>query len=68
MARGRSVSRARYKDGGVADATLFNKADGLTWRTAKQTRGESDIDAWLGKRGQAGRLAMRGFPKNNRFR
>ncbi len=32
MTRGKGVRLQKYKDGGVADARVFNKADGLTWQ------------------------------------
>ena len=31
MTRGKGVSLQRYKDGGLSDARVFKKADGLTW-------------------------------------
>ena len=31
MTRGKGVRLQKYKDGGVADARVFTKADGLTW-------------------------------------
>ena len=67
MARGRGITLQRYKDGGLADATVFKKADGLTWRIGDKTRTETDLVTWIGKRAQAGRMAPRGFAKSNRF-
>ena len=68
MNRGRGVVLQRYRDGGLADAKTLTLADGLTWQQAGgRTRTETDLEMWLGKRGQAGRLAPKGFPKNNRF-
>jgi topoisomerase-4 subunit A len=68
MNRGRGVVLQRYRDGGLADAKTMNLADGLTWRQgAGRTRTELELDMWLGKRGQAGRLAPKGFPKSHRF-
>ncbi len=68
MNRGRGVVLQRYKEGGMADAKTMNLADGLTWRQAGgRTRTEMDLDMWLGKRSQAGRLAPKGFPKNHKF-
>ena len=68
MNRGRGVVLQRYKDGGLADAKTMNVADGLTWRQAGgRTRTEVDLETWLGKRSQAGRLAPKGFPKHHKF-
>ncbi len=68
MARGKGVRLQKYKDGGLADATTFALADGLTWKDpAGRTRTESDLSEWLAKRATAGRTAPRGFPRDNRF-
>jgi topoisomerase-4 subunit A len=67
MSRGKGVLLQRYRDGGLADARVFALADGLSWPTAKGLRVITDLTAWLGKRGQAGRMAPHGFPRNNRF-
>jgi topoisomerase-4 subunit A len=61
MNRGRGVILQRFKDGGLLDAKTFRLKDGLTWRTGSRTRTELDLLAWLGKRGQAGRLPPRGL-------
>ncbi len=67
MARGRGVILQRYKNGGLADLKVFDRAEGLTWRTGAGVRTETDIAAWLGSRGQAGRLPPAGFPRSGRF-
>jgi topoisomerase-4 subunit A len=67
MSRGKGVLLQRYRGGGLADARVFALADGLSWPTAKGLRVVTDLTAWLGKRGQAGRMAPHGFPRNNRF-
>ncbi len=68
MARGKGVRLQRYKDGGLSDATTFNLIDGLSWKDpAGRTRTETDLGEWLGKRATAGRMAPRGFPRDNRF-
>ncbi|MGY8961548.1 MAG: DNA gyrase subunit A, partial [Alphaproteobacteria bacterium] len=67
MARGRGVILQRYKDGGMSDITVFDKAQGLQWRTGERTRTETDLQDWAGRRAQAGRLPPRGFPRNNKF-
>jgi len=68
MARGKGVRLQKYKDGGLSDATTFALADGLTWKDpAGRTRTETALDEWMGKRATAGRMAPRGFPRDNRF-
>ena len=68
LARGKGVRLQKFKDGGLSDATTFTLADGLSWRDpAGRTRTESDLTDWLGKRASAGRMAPRGFPRDNRF-
>ena len=68
MARGKGVRLQKYKDGGLADATTFVLAQGLAWKDpAGRTRTEPDLTEWLGARAGAGRMAPRGFPRDNRF-
>ena len=67
MSRGRGVKLQSYKDGGLSDVTTFVLKEGLPWKTGAGVRTESDIKAYIGKRSQAGRVAMRGFPRNSRF-
>ena len=68
MGRGKGVRLQKFKDGGLSDAITFALADGLTWRDpAGRTRTEGDLDEWLAKRATAGRMAPRGFPRDNKF-
>ena len=68
MARGKGVRLQKYKDGGLSDARAFTLADGLSWKDpAGRTRTETDLGEWLGKRAGTGRMAPRGFPRDNRF-
>ncbi|WGT48829.1 DNA topoisomerase IV subunit A [Thioclava nitratireducens] len=68
MARGKGVRLQKYKDGGLSDAKTFTLADGLSWKDpAGRTRTETDLAEWTGKRASAGRMAPRGFPRDNRF-
>ncbi len=68
MGRGKGVRLQKYKDGGLADAMTFRLADGLSWKDpAGRTRTEPDLTEWLAKRATAGRMAPRGFPRDNRF-
>ncbi|MFD1883220.1 DNA topoisomerase IV subunit A [Paracoccus pacificus] len=68
MARGKGVRLQKFKDGGLSDATLITLAAGLSWLDpAGRTRTETDLSEWLGKRATAGRMAPRGFPRDNKF-
>jgi topoisomerase-4 subunit A len=68
MGRGKGVRLQKYKDGGLSDATTFVLADGLSWHDpAGRTRTETALAEWQGKRASAGRMAPRGFPRDNRF-
>ncbi|MGB3177641.1 MAG: DNA topoisomerase IV subunit A [Albidovulum sp.] len=68
MGRGKGVRMQKYKDGGLSDAITFTLADGLSWKDpAGRTRTETLLDEWVAKRAAAGRMAPRGFPRDNRF-
>ncbi|GLQ06439.1 DNA topoisomerase IV subunit A [Sneathiella chinensis] len=67
MTRGRGVMLQRYRDGGLSDIKTFNREEGLTWRSGERTRTETDLTGWYTRRGNAGRLAPRGFNRNNKF-
>ena len=70
MAKGQGVTLQRYRDGGMADATTFRMADGLSWKMGGESgrvRTESDMRLWKVARGAAGRLPPNGFPRDNKF-
>ena len=68
MGRGKGVRLQKYKDGGLADARSFVLANGLSWLDpAGRTRSETELAEWQAKRASAGRMAPRGFPRDNRF-
>ena len=68
MGRGKGVRLQKYKDGGLSDARTFTLAEGLSWLDpAGRTRTETDLGEWQGKRAGTGRMAPRGFPRDNRF-
>ena len=68
MTRGKGVRLQRYKDGGLADVRVFEKAEGLTWTdSADRLFTLTEFVEWVGQRAQAGRLAPKGFPKSNKF-
>lgn len=68
MGRGKGVRLQKYKDGGLSDARTLARSEGLSWSDpAGRTRTETDLTEWEGKRASAGRMAPRGFPRDNRF-
>ncbi len=67
MTRGRGVQLQAYRDGGLSDAKVFNRADGLSWTLGERTRTEADLRPWLGNRAGAGKAPPNGFPRGNRF-
>ena len=68
MQRGKGVILQRYKDGELSDIKVFNLAEGLSWQMGGgRTRTETDLLAWQGKRGAAGKLPPNGFPRPARF-
>ena len=68
MAKGKGVRLQKYKDGGLSDAITFTRAEGLSWKDpAGRTRTETDLIEWTGARASAGKMAPRGFPRDNRF-
>ena len=68
LGRGKGVRLQKYKDGGLSDAITFNVSEGLSWLDpAGRTRSELDLSEWSAKRASAGRMAPRGFPRDNKF-
>ncbi|PJE31403.1 topoisomerase-4 subunit A [Pseudooceanicola antarcticus] len=68
MTRGKGVRLQKYKDGGLSDLTTIVLADGLSWHDpAGRTRTEAELAEWMGKRAGTGRMAPRGFPRDNTF-
>src|SRR5215475_1730339 len=68
MPRGKGVRLQRYKDGGLADAKVFRKKDGLAYTDAAgRSFVVTELRDWWGARAQAGRLPPKGFPKSGRF-
>lgn len=70
MTRGKGNIMQRYKDGGISDAQVFAKSDGLSWvdpagRTF--TLSFTELRDWIGKRAQAGRMVPKGFPRSGLF-
>jgi topoisomerase-4 subunit A len=70
MGRGQGVQLQRYRDGGLADATTFRFAEGMSWNMgggSGRVRSEPDLSAWRTARGAAGRMPPMGFPRDNKF-
>ena len=68
MGKGKGVRLQKYKDGGLSDATTFPLTNGLSWKDpAGRTRTETELSEWQAARATAGRMAPRGFPRDNRF-
>ncbi len=68
MPRGRGVLLQRYRDGGLSDITVFDRAQGLTCLDkGGRVRTFDTLRDWTGKRGNAGRLPPKGFPRRNKF-
>jgi topoisomerase-4 subunit A len=71
MGRGRGVRLQRYREKGLSDVTTFKADDRLSWiDTAGRsfTLPMNELKDWRGNRSDAGRIAPKGFPKNNKFR
>ena len=68
MTRGKGVILQRFKDGGLADVTVYSAEAGLSWKAGGgRTRTEADMSEWLGKRASAGKMPPTGFPRPARF-
>jgi topoisomerase-4 subunit A len=68
MSRGKGVAIQKFHDGGLADAKVFAKKEGLTW--VDRSGRVQTIDDWkpfVGKRAGSGRIAPKGFPSNRKF-
>jgi topoisomerase-4 subunit A len=71
MSRGRGVRLQRYKEKGLSDITTFKADDGMSWIDGAGrsfTLATKELKDWRGNRADAGRIAPKGFPKNNKFR
>ncbi|MCX8099781.1 MAG: DNA topoisomerase IV subunit A [Geminicoccaceae bacterium] len=67
QARGRGVMLMRLKGAELADLVTTTAEQGIAWRMGEQLRQHRDLAGFQGKRGGAGRMAPRGFPKDHRF-
>ncbi len=79
MARGKGVRLQKYGqvrgrqgvlelDGGLSDLTTFTLAQGLSWAMPNgNTRTETAIADWIGRRAGSGKAPPHGFLRDNRF-
>ena len=70
MTRGKGIRLQKYKDGGISDARVFVKKEGLTWLDAAGrtfTLPMAELKDWNGQRAQAGLVVPKGFPRSNKF-
>ncbi len=70
LGRGKGVRLQKYadKEGELSDVKSFNLADGLQWLdSGGRTRTVTELAEWQGKRAASGRMAPRGFPRDNKF-
>src|ERR1700734_3008966 len=70
MSRARGVRLQRHKDGGLSDIKTFEVEKGLSWTDSADrvfNLSLKELSDWRGNRADAGRLAPKGFPKNNKF-
>jgi hypothetical protein len=64
---GKGVTLQKYKAGSLSDALTFNWDAGLAWRDPAGRPRVVSPEEWLGKKASSGRIAPRGFPRDNRF-
>ena len=68
MTRGKGVILQRFKEGGLADVTVYDSAAGLSWKAGGgRTRTETDMTPWIGKRAATGKMPPTGFPRPAQF-
>jgi len=65
--KGKGVILQKAKQGNLTDAITFVFSEGITCKRESSKKLFKDLELWLGKRAQSGRLAPRGFPRSNRF-
>jgi len=65
--KGKGVILQKAKQGNLTDAITFVFNEGIVCKRGNSKKLFKDLELWLGKRAQSGRLAPRGFPRSNRF-
>ena len=65
MTRGKGVKLQKYKEGNLKSVLSLSYEKGLNIIDKNgRSRNFDDIENWLGKRGQAGKIVPKGFPRN----
>ena len=68
LTRGKGVRLQKCKDSCLSDISSFQEKDGLEWKDLSgRRRAEKNLLHWIGKRAQSGKMAPKGFPRNNKF-
>ena len=66
--KGKGVRLQKYKDAYLSDITSFDSETGLIWFDKSGRKNVlSNFENWVGKRAQSGKIAPKGFPRNNTF-
>ena len=66
--KGKGVRLQKFSNAFLSDITTFESEVGLVWfDKSGRKKVENDFDKWVGKRAQSGKIAPKGFPKNNMF-
>tara|TARA_X000001036_G_scaffold432736_1_gene469130 strand:+ start:341 stop:2578 length:2238 start_codon:yes stop_codon:yes gene_type:complete len=66
--KGKGVRLQKYKDAYLSDITSFDSEIGLFWYDKSGRKNVvSNSENWIGKRAQSGKIAPKGFPRNNKF-
>jgi len=66
--KGKGVRLQKYKDAYLSDITSFDSEIGLVWYDKSGRKNVvSNSENWIGKRAESGKIAPKGFPRNNKF-
>ena len=66
--KGKGVRLQKYKNAYLSDITSFNSEIGLVWFDKSGRKNVlSNFKDWVGKRAQSGKIAPKGFPRDNKF-
>ena len=66
--KGKGVRLQKYKNAYLSDITSFDSEIGLVWFDKSGRKNVlSNFEDWVGKRAQSGKIAPKGFPRNNNF-
>ena len=66
--KGKGVRLQKYKNSYLSDITSFDSEIGLVWFDKSGRKNVvSNFENWVGKRAQSGKIAPKGFPRNNKF-